>query len=83
MNNANFISRGPDVAAQPAILRLKDLTVYLSLSPSSIYDAVASGHLPQPIRLGKRTSGWLREEIDQVLAQRAAARDPNRPFAGM
>lgn len=66
-----------------AILRLKDLVPYLGLSASTIYDAVASGHLPQPIRLGKRTSGWLREEIDAVIAKRAAERDPSRRLATM
>lgn len=51
------------------VLRLSELTGILNVSKSHIYAQVEKGHLPQPIKLGKRASGWLLSEINEVLLQ--------------
>lgn len=51
------------------VIRLSELAVILNVSKSHIYAQVVKGHLPQPIKLGKRTSGWLLSEINEVLLQ--------------
>lgn len=55
----------------PAILRLPDLTAYLRLSRSTIYQMAAEGRLPAPVKLGARASGWLKTDIDRWLSERA------------
>lgn len=58
----------------PVILRLPDLIKYIRLSRSTIYQMVADGQMPAPIKLGPRASGWLKLDIDRWLSERAMAR---------
>ncbi|WP_219079269.1 AlpA family phage regulatory protein [Vibrio parahaemolyticus] len=51
------------------MIRLSELTGILNVSKSHIYTQIEKGHLPQPIKLGKRASGWLLSEINEVLLQ--------------
>ncbi|HCZ9034629.1 helix-turn-helix transcriptional regulator [Vibrio alginolyticus] len=51
------------------VIRLSELTVILNVSKSHIYAQVEKGHLPQPIKMGKRASGWLLSEVNEVLLQ--------------
>lgn len=55
------------------ILKLKAVKQASGLSDSSIYRAAAAGKFPKPIKLGERSSGWLKSEIDQWLVQRIEA----------
>ena len=64
----------PSTAPAPAVLRLSELTAYLKLSRSTIYQLTADGKLPAPIKLGPRASGWLKTEIDKWLLDRMLAR---------
>lgn len=43
------------------------------LSRSSIYQKIAEGTFPKPIRLSAHAVGWLSHEIDQWLEQRIRA----------
>lgn len=54
------------------ILRRKEVEQFIGLSRSSIYEAMAQGEFPKPIRIGKRAVGWRRSTIDAWLAGRAA-----------
>lgn len=49
------------------ILRLPDVIEQIGLSRSSIYQKMAEGSFPKPIRLGKRAVGWLKKDIDNWL----------------
>lgn len=60
------------------ILRLPEVIALTGRSRSSLYGDVAAKRLPPPIRLGPRTMGWLRTDIEQWQAERIAARDLER-----
>ena len=44
-------------------------------STSTIYEKMARGEFPRPIRLSPRAVGWIEEEIDRYIEQRIAERD--------
>lgn len=45
------------------IYRRLQLPERTGLPISTIYDKIAKGEFPRPIKLGERASGWLEEEI--------------------
>lgn len=57
----------------PRILRAKQLSTYLQISVSTLYDwrdAKSPRYKPDfplPVRMGASSVGWLREEIDNWL----------------
>lgn len=51
------------------VIRLSELIGILKVSKSHIYAQVNKGNFPRPIKLGKRASGWLLSEINEVLLQ--------------
>lgn len=60
----------PDVR----FFRLKEVLAICGKSRSSIYDAIKKGEFPQPVKLGGRTSAWLKSEVEQWAIQRSRAR---------
>jgi prophage regulatory protein len=54
------------------ILRIHEVRRRTGLSRSTIYELVAEGVLPAPVRIGHRTSGWIEAEVDQFLRERIA-----------
>jgi prophage regulatory protein len=42
---------------------------------SVIYDQMAAGTFPKPVRLGPQSVGWLEHEIEAWIAERIAERD--------
>jgi prophage regulatory protein len=56
------------------ILRMPETSHKASLGPSTIYDLVARGIFPKPIKLvpGGRAVGWFEDQIDEYLQQRAS-----------
>jgi prophage regulatory protein len=58
---------------QEQILKLIDLKPITGMSGSSIYRGAANGTFPKPIKLGERSSGWLRSEVDEWLNNRIEA----------
>ncbi len=61
-----------EIIQNDRILRRKELEQFIGLSRSSIYEAMAQGEFPKPIRIGKRAVGWRQSTIDAWLAERAA-----------
>lgn len=55
------------------ILRLPTVKARTGLSRSSIYQGIADGTFPRPIKLGLRSVGWLEDEIDEWIRQRVEA----------
>jgi len=55
------------------ILRIHEVRQRTGLSRSTIYELVAAGTLPPPVRIATRTAGWIEAEIDQFLRERIAA----------
>lgn len=57
------------------IIKLKAVSSTFEMSPSSIYRKAADpdDDFPKPIKLGKRSSGWLKSELDDWVARRVEA----------
>lgn len=51
-------------------LRLADVRARVPYSRSTIYQLVAEGKFPKPIRLGERAVAWLESEVDAWIASR-------------
>lgn len=53
-----------------SILRAPIVQKATGLPKSSFYAQIAEGLLPPPIRMGKRSVGWLESEINAVICAR-------------
>jgi len=58
-----------------SILRLKSVIQLTGLSRSSIYSLIAKGEFPKQIKLTKRSSGWVLQEVEHWVNDRVAERD--------
>ena len=54
------------------ILRRPAVEARIGLSRSTIYEGIASGCFPKPIRIGRRAVGWPESVIDAWLKERAS-----------
>jgi prophage regulatory protein len=45
-----------------------------AIGRSTLFSLVAGGHFPQPVHIGKRTTGFIESEVDAWLEARAAER---------
>ncbi|MDR1848929.1 MAG: AlpA family phage regulatory protein [Zoogloeaceae bacterium] len=57
------------------LMKLPDLKKELGISRTGIYAAVASGDFPAQIKISSRSVAWIREEVEEWVAKRKAARD--------
>lgn len=48
----------------PKILRRTEIEEQLGLARSTIYQMVADGEFPKPVKLGRRAVGWRAEEVE-------------------
>jgi prophage regulatory protein len=62
-------------------LRRAQVQEITGLPPSTIYDKISKGTFPRPIKLGRRSVGWLEAEIVAWQKARIAERDDRRPQA--
>jgi prophage regulatory protein len=51
--------------------RQSDLRAKIGLSTTSIYEMMAAGTFPRPVKLGPRIVAWPKSHIDAWLADRA------------
>lgn len=58
--------------------RMKRLEVATGLKQSRLYELMAEGSFPQPVKLG-RASTWVSTEIRQWIIDRIAERDAGSP----
>ena len=63
------------------ILRLDDVKSKTGLGRTTIYDQVARGEFPRPIKISTRAIGWIDEEIEGWVQDRVSARDSSGPSA--
>ena len=54
----------------PRVLRLPDVELKTGMAYSSIYLMMANNTFPSPIKLSKRSVGWLENEIDAWIEER-------------
>ena len=57
------------------VLRRKQVCDLLGISHTTLYDWIRAGRFPPAIELGPNSKAWLRDEVEEFLAQRKAARD--------
>lgn len=57
------------------VLRRPQVEAATGLGRSTIYEMIARGEFPTPIKLGARAVGWIESEIEQWLDHRKDQRD--------
>ncbi len=62
-------------AVPAAVVRLPEVVQLTGRKRSSIYEDMAAGRMPRSIKLGPRSVGWLRADIEAWIAARVAERD--------
>ena len=60
------------VQYSPTILRRPQVEARVGLRRSTLYQRIAEGTFPAPVRLGSRAVGWLEHEITEWLTRRIA-----------
>jgi prophage regulatory protein len=55
------------------LIRLPLVLTRTGLSRSLIYQLIARGEFPRPVRVGARLSTWIADEVDEWVAGRIAA----------
>lgn len=60
------------------ILKLPEVMAITGLSRSSLYSYIKTSDFPRQVSLGKRSVGWLAEEIEAWISQRASVRGGNK-----
>lgn len=69
---------------QPSrLLRLPEVREKTGKSTSSIYDAIAAGTFPRPVKVGPRTAAWIEAEVDYWIADRIRERDEDSARGGV
>lgn len=61
------------------LLKRPEVEAKTGLSRASIYSAIRAGTFPEPIPIGPNRVAWLEAEVDQWIAEKAAARKPIKP----
>ncbi len=57
------------------LLRLPQVIERTALRRSTIYEMMAVGRFPRPVKLNLRSNGWLESEIGDWVATRIAERE--------
>ena len=60
--------RPAGLKADAELLRIQDLTQWLGMSRSWIYQACREGRFPAPVRLGRRATVWRRRDVEAWLS---------------
>ena len=68
-----MIHQGPPSNAE--FWRLPKVKQTAGLGSSRIYELVAEGRFPKPVKLGPRASAWVSTEVLDWVAERIAERD--------
>ncbi len=57
------------------LLRLPEVIQRIGLRRTTIYDRVAAGTFPAPVRLTERAVAWRESEVDSWIEARPSARE--------
>lgn len=60
---------------QVAIERKPSVLQRTGMSNSTLYEEVAAGRFPKPVKIGARSVGWVSTEVDAWIEQRIQQRD--------
>ena len=64
-----------DVTAEHSFIVIDGVTELVQLSKPTIYKLMNQGRFPRPVKLSAQRVAWLREEIDDWIAERVKERD--------
>jgi predicted DNA-binding transcriptional regulator AlpA len=59
--------------SDPILIRLPEVLAICALSRSCVYEGVKNGTFPSPVKLNGRPSAWIKQEVQQWVAQRIEA----------
>lgn len=57
------------------ILRLPEVLRALGVARTTLYDGIAAGRFPRPVKITKHATGWLKSEIVAAQREMRKARD--------
>jgi prophage regulatory protein len=66
------------MATHKGVFRLPRVRKFSGLSTTAIYAGAAKGTFPRPIKIGKRASAWLVEDLEEWLSHQASEARSNR-----
>lgn len=69
--------------SQLTLERLPQMMARTGLSRSGIYQRIAAGAFPKPIKLGDRVCAWVSTEVDSWINSLIADRDRKVSAAGL
>jgi prophage regulatory protein len=56
---------GPAFPDEVRFIKLREVLTICGKSRSSIYAAIRNGNFPAPVKLGQRSSAWIKSEVLQ------------------
>ena len=69
------MSTAQHLTITPRLLRLPAVLERVGLRRSRLYELVAAGRFPAPVKLSNRAIAWPSDEVDAWIRQRIADRD--------
>lgn len=70
------ISENMDQAKSGIVLIRKDqLLQNIPLGASTLYEEIAQGRFPKPVKIGRRASAWLMSEVEAWLDGKLSTRN--------
>ena len=57
------------------LIRRPEVEARSGYSTSTLYEEIATGKFPRPVKIGSRAVAWVESEIDEWIQQRIAERD--------
>jgi prophage regulatory protein len=65
---------GPASLVPNALLRTPDVCAVTGMARPTLYEAMAKGLFPRPIKLGEKSSAWPASEVNAMCAARIAGK---------
>lgn len=63
------------MATPVRLLRRREVETLTALPRSTLYEKVAEGSFPRPVKIGRKAVAWFESEVAAWQADRAAERD--------
>lgn len=77
----NAAQTGNPPATHIEYIKLPEVRRISGLSTPTIYRLAVAGKFPKQVKLGEKSVAWIRAEVDQWAASKAAARGDQMPAA--
>ena len=64
-----------NIDSRKSVSKRRDVCARVGLGKSALYEQIANGTFPAPIKIGPRAVAWVDEEVDAWIAERIVERD--------